>query len=453
MNSNISQYSSFTVNGFLGTNSNSLDIPVILEFDTTDLFISSSSRKLRLQVSKKQLLYGIGTFVGQDDKNSRIVTQVHFTLDGFSQLINKESIGSTGNAVYTKYKVMSAFIGDFFVDQQTTFNDVFIYLTNFSNWLSGPKNNPDYFFPDPNKSQVTVKTPDASNILASSRLNRDLQLVRDDFAYNAQNNLTTVITQVGVTNYIKLKNIDASLSKLLLLNQQINSWYNLLTGTSETIYKVSGTKKFSPEQLSEVQLFSSNTVKTNLNDFSFITTVSPRNDKWYQNCIDSLSKWMIHYDDFISISNSVKPNQPGEIDQQLQNECVALQLMFDTFYKDEYDKEKPHSRRKKVNYVDMIEYILTNKINSDLVSEAVEKYDKNSDLDEFICQIKDIRNTLSHSSTLKEHVSLEKRILFRAILKVLIRDWLLSFIGIDRKYIDAEYTIHKPYDFSIIPAW
>ncbi|WP_203650036.1 HEPN domain-containing protein [Secundilactobacillus yichangensis] len=454
MNNKISQQCSFTVNASFGTELDKLNTPGSLEYNSSDLFISSNSHNLQKLVASGQLVYGIGSLLGTDENQKEIITPVHLTLDGFSPLISRENITDVGEATFNKYQILSSFIGDFFVNKETKFKDIIAYLTNFSNWLSSDLNNPKYSLQDHDKFLATVKTPDTPNMIAKSAQNKNLQLMRGDSAFNAKNSLTSVTSSVVVNNYIQLKAINGSISQLLLVNQQINSWYNLITGTTEKVYKIIGTRDDpSHKAPQEVQLFNSNSCKVNFNDFSYITTFIRRTKDLYQNCIDSLNTWINSYDALISIYNSIKPNQPGELDQQLQNECVALQLIFDTFYEPEYRKKKSLSKDRKINYKCKVNYVLKEKIDSDMLNKATKKYEPISNDKDFITQIKDIRNTLSHSSTTREHVPLENRSVLHALLRIIIRDWLLSKIGIQRNYINAEYFVNKPFNFSVIHTW
>ncbi|WP_268912554.1 HEPN domain-containing protein [Lentilactobacillus sp. SPB1-3] len=457
MNSNISQQSSFIVNASFGIDEDKLFVPGTLEFDSTNLYISSNSKDLRQIIETGKLIYGIGTLISHDKNNQEFITPVYLTLDGFASVINNNALTHIGGSFYEKDEVISCFIGDFFVNEHTEFEDILINLTNLSNWLSGSLNNPEYLIPDINKDFATINTPETNDILASSNKNEKLRLIRHNFYYNSQNSVTAVTSSIGVTNNIELKDVKSSLPNFLLLNQQVKNWYNLLTGTSESIYKITGTVTITDSSDNssriEVQLFKSNSPKTNLNDFSFITTWSQRTSDWYQNCINSLYTWKESYDQLMPINNSIRPDFLGDTDQQLQAECVSLEMIFDTFCDVEYRKKEGLSKDDDIYYVNKIKYILTTKINQNILKESLLKYNNNITVNDFSKKIKKTRNTLSHSSSMVNNIPLEERMRLQTLLKIIIRDWLLSKISIKRKYIDAEYEVTKPFNFSITKTW
>lgn len=450
-------------------NQKEFDCTGILHYSSKGLVLSSNNLSMRKIISQNSVIYGYGTLNGTTEQGKKMTFGVMLTLNGFAVLESKDNGSFVGAVNYSKWRILSAFIGDYFVTSETNFEKVNIYPTNFANWLEGDANNPLYVLPDDYTGVATIKSQNIYTLATEKNDDFQLKLRREESSVNANNSVSTITSKIVVSNSVQLLTSGSSIQQLILRKSQVNSWYNLCTNNAEKLYKVEGEKKqIEGKPIETVQLFENNYPETSLNDYAHISTFLRRDAAWYKNILASLSRWIDKYDFFVPIFNSIRPDLIGDTDQRLQNECVALELIFDHFYTEEYVKSHPEDDKasdhghdknnksvetKRITYYNKVKYILDGKFDSELLHQSISKLSGTRTQDSFEKGIKDLRNVLSHSATSLEGIPFSKRVNFEVLLRILIRNWLLSQIGIDSKYRDIEYKVNKPFNYTITQLW
>lgn len=459
-NSKISQLSSFTVTAMWGDNTEDMNQTGSLEYGKSGLYLSMrilnpSSKGISNKLNK---MFGTGVLSGADHNDEKSMTPVNISLSGLTVVNSVTNHSNGAQTLYVKYAVISAFIGDFFVTSNTKFDNLKFYPTNFSNWLQGKVNSPIYHIDEPRINQVDIKIPSLEpkqNQLTFYSKDLKFRIIRAIETQNAKEHLDHVTSAILVRNLVDFYDADADIPKLLLRNAQVNSWFQLLSTNNEFNYRVIGQIK-APSGTKEVQMFDSNVSPSpKVNKYMYISTWQQRDIGWGKVIIKSLNFWIRNYNQLIPIFNTISPSQTGNLDQRLQEECVALENIFSLSIDEKTYKKAHHIKRnKEIHYKDKVLYLLANSFEPQLVDEILTSINgidnKIKDLDSWASLIKDIRNSLSHSTS-KKYTLFIKSVCCET-LKTLIRDWILFTLGINRQIINSGY-IGKTFNYSSITAW
>ncbi|MCE6014028.1 HEPN domain-containing protein [Levilactobacillus brevis] len=459
MNSKISQLSSFVITAVWGDSEATMTQNGTLEYDKTGLSLSMSVSNSYSEntMNKSTRLFGTGILNSSSRNDEKFMTSVKVSLSGLAVIESQTTYSNKEKIFYLKYTVISAFIGDFFVTNKTSFDSLRFFPTNFSNWLQGNVNSPKYLLDDPFANQIDIKISslkDNDNQLAFYSKNLKFKIVRDVETHNAQEHVDHLTSDILVRNSIDFFEAKASVQGLLLRNAQVSNWFNLLSKNDEFNYRIIGQTK-DRDILQEVQLFSFDVPSPKINRYSFISTWQRRDTNWGKTIIKSLNAWICRYDSLMPIFNAISSRQSGDLDQCLQAECVVLENIFDiSIGEKEYRKMYGSHRNRKIYYREKVTYVMTHSFEQRLVNKIISSSNWDDEnlkkIDGWISVIKNIRNSLSHNTD--KHITPFIKSVCHDMLRVLIRDWLLATIGIDRSIINSEY-IGKTFKYSLITAW
>lgn len=456
MNLNISQLQSFDITATWGSCTHNIQQTGSLKYDSTGLYLSLKTINQDSKHNTPKRLFGIGILSGSSKNGNEFMESVRISLSGLTISDSKDIYSNKGQISYVKYAVISAFIGDFFVTDKIEFKTLKFFPTNFSNWLQGNINNPIYSIDTQHENEIdiSISSSEDNNYLRFYSPNLKFGITRYTEAQNAKEYIDHATTAILVRNSIDFYDAHADIQKLLLRNVQVSNWFKLLSEHNEFNYRVIG-QAYINDELQEVQMFNFKIPSFTLNKYEFITTWQRRTINWGKTIIKSLNSWICNYEQLMPIFNTISPSQNGDLDQCLQEECVGLESIFNLVIGvKEYKKEHNLKHKDNVTYKDKVAYLLSSSFNQELVNKAftsINKYDENTNnMDDLAEQIKSIRNSLSHSTS--KNYTLFIKSIYREILKALIRDWILSRIGINRGIINSGYT-GKTFNYSSITAW
>lgn len=245
MNSKISQLSSFVITAVWGDSEATMTQNGTLEYDKTGLSLSMSVSNSYSEntMNKSTRLFGTGILNSSSRNDEKFMTPVKVSLSGLAVIESQTTYSNKEKIFYLKYTVISAFIGDFFVTNKTSFDSLRFFPTNFSNWLQGNVNSPKYLLDDPFANQIDIKISslkDNDNQLAFYSKNLKFKIVRDVETHNAQEHVDHLTSDILVRNSIDFFEAKASVQGLLLRNAQVSNWFNLLSKNDEFNYRIIG---------------------------------------------------------------------------------------------------------------------------------------------------------------------------------------------------------------------
>jgi len=419
-----------------------------------------------IEQKKIETMFGVGSFAGE-------VVEKKITL--FNLLGGLRSGGGSDISRY-KYTVLQCLVGVHvpFVDVKV--NSVNLYLTNLTNWINAkpyslvkyPENNNGVYelaYDRKENSDVDLSIPISSDDL-KVEVRTDRLFAPD---YSESNNIESQKSMIKSTSYFKLEyNPFASMKTVQNHVRMFNDWYSLVEGHQQVPLRIS--LKFTSGERADLCLSTLGAKKDK--GFDSLAVLMRSNDDLKTIYAVSLSEWVKGYKFYAPILSLLnRASLIGDLELNLECCCRALQVVFDTFYKEQYKNEKfkemnnsdewlteiqkmveyshkrygPEftaflkkrlkTRKKRTTYREKVDYILHDLDTSFLtLALGVNEEKLDSKIEEVTQQILNIRNVLSHSSPLLEKTpgleTTTKQTIFANRLKNIILFWLLRNVKI-----------------------
>lgn len=439
----LTQFDSFNVIGTWGTSPNveDLNIQGTLKYSTDELSLSLYTPG---QVNVDNLIYGIGVVSGKTKDGENYQFQTKISLSG---IITTKRSGmvqlDTGLTThYYEYAPLEMYVGDTFVTESTKFSEMNVKLTNFPEWIANERPKIDYGKDD--SVTATLSTKNSARLIETDRNTYKIITI---FGNETRFNISRLNYNLYVSSSIQITHKDSIEVTAVNFNRgMLANWFSLLSNNTQYAYQVTC---LTESNKIPVSYFVRDGVKNAKKiDYSFVASFINRSEDWFENMQHSLELWANKYDGLVPIFKAISLNQIGTLEQQLQGMCKTLQLIFDLNYDHEYRKQKRLHKKDKITYCQAVTTVL-NQLPDQLVDQVVNTQ-SNANRDAFITEIVRMRNVLSHSSMETEGKwTKSQEYKMQAGLRLLIRDWLLSQIGISRKYLDMEYQIESPLNVSV----
>lgn len=444
----ISQLKSFSIIGFWGNDPCHLDYQGVLNSNGKGSFYlklyDENNPKLlnprSRPIDKTELVYGHGVMNELiNGKESHL--EIFVTLNVLSNVSSSIHFDMSGSTHFYLYDISSLNIGNWFYTNDVNLNKIDISLTNFTNFISSAVIHP--IFKQDNRNLNYLLT--LRNYLKSKKAGFCLpdkitcSLMQSFKSKNNEENINNNFTGV-ITNYdVVLSNLNIDKTKALFYKNAVLSWFSLITVNNEFCNKLTA---FNDKNHYTFNLMNRQNINNNveLHKYSYMNIIDDHSD-WLSNIFYSLKIWIINYKRLYPIFINVNLNNVGTIDQQLQNICVAFEMIYDNFL---YNKDDENNRYHRIILFTKIDKVLEN-MNHPLIRIAIRSL-KINNISDLINLIKQFRNELSHNTHEADETNLNFKILLLQILKALVIDWLKTRIMINRKYINKHYNFVNPFN-------
>lgn len=336
-----------------------------------------------------------------------------------------------------EYIALTMFIGNMFINDRSKFETVKAYPTNFSQWLHNSMKDFEQSKLIKNKLVISSEGNLANSILSNK--DRDTYSFKRTMLSREDNQIDRLDRTIQVIDYFQWDRRGIiSLKEAIALLSKVTSWYRLVTNKNESVFKASfadGNKTVDFFDLTK-------SVINETHDYSRETTYFRRTREWKENVLLSLKKWIEDYDRLGPLVVGIYPPETLPIEFKLETVCAEIETIVNNYYK---KMEKSYYKKKVSYFVDQIDDFVTSKIFGLLST--------NVDSESLADMIKKYRNPLSHNFIEAGQKPLEEKVELFSIIKVMIRNWLLNEIGVDKNIIKEEFHIFNPVSQGMVKVF